>query len=351
MNERLKKLIQSIRDHSAEAYISFSAYDIRYFTNIDAEGCMLVSSDQCTLFLSPIYYRQAADSDNRSVKIIETVKGLEDISGFLKSKDIGKIGLDYRDLSAQQYLYFADAFKCIDMTDVTKIIRMIKEKEEINTIQRASYAARNAFLKIYPLIQPGVTEKELADELTYQLRKAGAQKEAFETIVASGINASYPHHRPTDKKVQNGEFLMIDFGAQIDGYNSDTTYTFLIGQKDDEKRELFNAVFHARLFATEMIAPGKTKVKEVEERARKELAKYDLNKYFTHSLGHGVGLEVHEFPYVNLKNDMVIQPNMIFTIEPGIYIPGKLGIRLEHMVLIKENDAEVIAFTPLIEAI
>ncbi len=351
MNERLKKLVQSIRDYSAEAYISFSAYDIRYFTNIDAEGCMLVSSDQCVLFLSPIYYEQAVDFNNRSVKIAETINGLKDISDFLKNEDIGKIGLDYRDLSAQQYLYFADAFKCINMTDVTKTIRMIKEKEEINTIQRASYAARNAFLKVYPLIQPGVTEKELADELTYQLRKAGAQKEAFETIVASGRNASYPHHRPTDKKVQNGEFLMIDFGAQLDGYNSDTTYTFLIGQKDDEKRELFNAVFHARLFATEMIAPGRTKVKELEERARKELAKYDLDKYFTHSLGHGVGLEVHEFPYVNLKNDMVIQPNMIFTIEPGIYIPGKLGIRLEHMVLVKENDAEVIAFTPLIEAI
>ncbi len=155
---------------------------------------------------------------------------------------------------------------------------------------------------------------------------------------------------PTDKKIKNGEFVVIDFGACIDGYNSDMTYSFLIGAKDDEKKKLFNAVFYAQLFATEMIAPGRTKVKELEERAKKELKKYDLDKFFIHSLGHGIGIDVHEFPYINMKNEMVVEPNMIFTIEPGIYIPGRLGIRLENMILVKETDVEVIAFTPLMEA-
>ncbi len=349
IKHRIENLKKKIDDAKAEAVIIFSPADIKYFTGLtDIEGVLVISKhNERQLFISPLY-ETAAESLSPTEKTISK-NGIKDITDYLKKEDIYSIGMDLL-YTKSVYLRELSNFNIVDFTNQTKILRMIKEKEEINNIKRAAIAARNAFIKIYPYIKPGITEKELADELSCQIRKAGADKEAFDTIVASGANAAIPHHSPTNKKIEEGEFLVIDFGASVDRYNSDNTFTFLIGKKDDEKKKLFNAVFYAQLFATEMIAPGRTKVKEIEKRAREELKKYDLDKYFIHSLGHGVGLEVHEFPFINQANDIIVQPNMVFTIEPGIYIPGQLGIRLENMILVKENDTEVIAFTPFMEA-
>ncbi len=348
MNElRLKKIRERMAAAQAEAVILSAQADIFYLTSIkEIEGIIVVSETDSKIFVSPLY-GQLADEQLPKESVV-TKNLMKDVIAYLNKEGIQKVGLDYLTTTIQHKNDLSQ-FEIVDFTNQTKIVRMIKEKEEINSIKRAAITARNAFLKVYPYIQEGKTEKEIADELTYQLRKAGAQKESFETIVASGANAAYPHHIPTNKKFKSGEFVVIDFGAIVDGYHSDTTYTFLLGEKDKEKKELFNAVFYAQLFATEMIAPRRTKIKDIEERARKELSKYNLDKYFIHSLGHGVGIEVHEFPYINTKNDMVVEPNMVFTIEPGIYIPNRLGIRLENMILVKENDVEVIAFTPLME--
>jgi Xaa-Pro aminopeptidase len=348
IQNRIEKIRDRMRVFDVEAVVIFTHSDIFYFTGInELEGILVITLESEMFFSSPLFGQLAKEKLRDKSAVTVTV--MNDVVGYLKKEGIKSVGLDFLDVKMQYKNDLSD-FKIKDFTNQTKIIRMIKENDEINNIKRAAIASRNAFMKIFPYLVPGKTEKEIADELTYQMRKAGAQKVAFETIVASGPNAAYPHHMPTNKKIQKGEFLMIDFGSNLDGYNSDNTYTFLIGEKDDEKRKLFNAVFYAQLFATEMIAPKRTRVKEIEERARKELSKYDLDKFFIHSLGHGVGIDVHEFPYINSKNDIVVEPNMVFTIEPGIYIPGKLGIRLENMILVKETDVEVIAFTPFMEA-
>ncbi len=307
---------------------------------------VITAEKRIKLFVTPLYENVSKDVLKEDVYVTKEI--ISDVSKYMEEEDIHSVGLDFLNTKVQHYKDLS-LFDIKDFTNQTKILRMIKDKNEINNIKKASIAARNAFMKVYPYMKVGMSEKELADELTYQIRKAGAQRESFETIAASGANAANPHHIPSNKKIEDGEFVVIDFGAYVDGYNSDNTLTFLMGKRDDEKRKLFNAVFYAQLFSTEMIIPGKTKIRELEERARKELSKYGLDKYFIHSLGHGVGLEVHEFPFINLKNDMVIQPGMVFTIEPGIYIPGKLGIRLEHMVCVTENDANPILFTPFME--
>lgn len=346
---RIERLREKIKETKSEATVIFSSEDIFYFTGLRGiEGVLIVTLKSKRLFVSPLYEQEAKSSLGNDTYISRN--GIKDIADYLKKEDIHYIGLDFLNSRLQYYRDLSE-FEIRDFTNQTKILRMIKDKNEINSIKRAAFTARNAFMKVYPYIKTGMSEKEVADELTYQIRKAGAQKESFETIVASGVNAASPHHIPTDKKIEDGEFLVIDFGAHVDGYNSDNTFTFLMGKKENEKKKLFNAVFYAQLFATEMISPNRTKISEIEKRARKELDKYGLDKYFIHSLGHGVGLEVHEFPFVNLKNDMVVQPNMVFTIEPGIYIPNELGIRLENMILVKEDDVEVIAFTPLMEAL
>ncbi len=345
---RIAKLKEKMEELGCDAVVIFNIFnnaDIRYFTGVDIKGVLVVDREEANVLVSSLYYQGAIDSLQKGVVLS---KDLEDVVEFLKKKGFKRVGVDFARSTHRQVAALND-FEIVDFSNQTLIIRMIKEKGEINQIKRAAFIARNAFMKIYPDLKPGITEKELADELSCQLRKHGANREAFETIVASGANASYPHHVPTDKKIEKGEFVIIDFGANIDGYNSDVTYTFLMGEKTDEKKELFNAVFYAQLYSTEMIAPKRTKASEVHERAKKELAKFGLDKYFIHGLGHGVGLEVHEFPYLNERSNIILEPNMVFTIEPGIYIPGKLGIRLEHMVLVKDNDTEVIAFTPFME--
>ncbi|WP_025209748.1 M24 family metallopeptidase [Hippea sp. KM1] len=344
--DRIENLRKRMDEAQIDCVVLFSNSDIRYFCDVDIEGALVITRDECRLFVSSLYFQKAEEELEENTVLS---KSLDDIIEYLKTNKLKSVGFDFAKTTVKQLRAF-DMFDIVDFSNQTLLLRAIKEREEINKIKRAAFAARNAMLKVYPTIKAGITEKELADELVYQLRKNGAEKEAFDTIVASGPNAAYPHHRPTDRRIQEGEFVVIDFGAHIDGYNSDTTYTFLIGKKTDELKELFNAVFYAQLFATEMIAPGRTTAKQIDERVRKELAKYNLDKYFIHSTGHGVGLDVHEFPFINPTNDMIIQPNMIFTIEPGIYIPNKLGIRLEHMVLTHENDTEVLAFAPFIEA-
>ncbi len=349
IKQRVERLREKLNEFNCDAVVIFGIQnnsDIRYFTGTDVDGVLVVDKEEANLFVSSLYYQTALDAIKNNVVLS---KDLDDVMNFLKKKGVKRVGLDFFRSSHKQIEAFKD-FEIVDFSNQTLILRMIKERDEINQIKRAAFTARNAFMRVYPYLKPGITEKEFADELVYQMRKQGAEKEAFDTIVASGPNAVYPHHMPEDKKIEDGEFVVIDFGANIDGYNSDMTYTFLMGEKTDEKKKLFNAVFYAQLYSTEMIAPGRTKAGEVYERAKKELIKFGLDKYFIHGLGHGVGLEVHEFPYLVPGNDIVLQPNMVFTIEPGIYIPGQLGIRLEHMVLVHETDVEVIAFTPFMEA-
>jgi len=350
IKHRIEKLRERIKEFDCDGVVIFNIFnnaDLRYFTGADIEGVLVVDREEANVLVSSLYYQRALDSLGDNVVLS---KDLEDVVGFLKKRGIVKLGVDFA-RSTQRQVRALSGFEVIDFSNQTLELRMVKDRDEINQIKRAAYIARNAFMKVYPLLKPGIKEKELADELSCQIRKQGGEREAFQTIVASGINGAYPHHVPTDKPIEDGEFVVVDFGANVNGYNSDMTYTFLMGEKSDEKKELFNAVFYAQLFATEMIAPNRTRASEVYKRAKSELAKRGgLDKYFIHGLGHGVGLEVHEFPYLNAENDIVLKPNMVFTIEPGIYIPGKLGIRLEHMVLVKENDVEVIAFTPFVEA-
>ncbi len=266
VDNRLGKIRKKLQEKKADATVLFSKADISYFTELyDIEGVLVITLDEARLFTTPLYEEKA--TSKLSEKVVATKEIMKEVVEYLKSNRVEKLALDFLETRMQQHKDLSE-FHVVDFTHETKKLRMIKERQEINNIKRAAFIARNAFMKVYPYIKPGATEKEIADELCYQMRRMGAQREAFETIVATGANASNPHHVPTDTKIKDGDFLVIDFGAHIDGYNSDSTYTFLIGEKIDEKKELYNAVFYAQLFATEMIAPGRTKIKQIEQRAR-----------------------------------------------------------------------------------
>ncbi len=347
---RIDKIDLKIRELDADCFVSFDKSDLLYFALIDGDGVLVIIDKKPFVFTNKLAYDYILNQ-KPPAQIIELKQGIKSLEEFLIENKVHSIALDFKSTNAFNFQTLLKNFVIKDATDVSKQIRMIKEQDEINAIKRAAIVARNAFTKVYPLIKIGISEKELKDELDYQMVKLGASKSAFETIVASGVNTSFPHHKPTDKKIEDGDFLMIDFGACVDGYNSDCTYTFLIGKRTDEKRNFYNALFYAQTFAREFIAPNRTKAKDIDKRARDELAKYGLDKYFIHSTGHGVGLDIHELPIIDSLSETLIVPNMVFTVEPGIYIPGKYGVRIEQTILVKENDVEILGYAPFIEII
>jgi len=219
-------------------------------------------------------------------------------------------------------------------------IRSIKEPEEVLAIRRALELAERVLFDVVGKIRPGMTELQVAALLDYECRTRGATAMAFDTIVAAGARAALPHARPSDAVLASGDLLVVDFGCIVDGYCSDITRAVLVGDEvDSEWQRVHAAVDEARAAAVSAISPG-VAAREVDGVARDVLTRAGLGEYFSHSLGHGVGLEVHEGPRLSARSDDVLAAGMIVTVEPGVYLSGRGGVRLEDMVLVTAGGAE-----------
>lgn len=213
-------------------------------------------------------------------------------------------------------------------------LRMTKDEIELSNIKKAAEIADKAFVHILSYIRPGISENAVAVELEYKMRQLGAEKSAFDIIVASGKRGALPHGRASDKLIENGDLVTMDFGAVYHGYHSDITRTVAVGKANSEQRNIYHIVLDAYLAGLQAVRPGKTG-KEIDEAARKIIIDCGYGEYFGHGLGHGVGLEIHEEPKVSPSNTSVkMIENMIITIEPGIYIPDWGGIRIEDTVVV-----------------
>ena len=210
---------------------------------------------------------------------------------------------------------------------------------EISNLQKAAEIAEKAYQETLNFIRPGQTEQEIAAFLNYKMASYGAQKPSFDTICISGKNTSLPHGVPSDKRICEGEFLTMDFGAVYNGYCSDMTRTVAIGYLSDEMEWVFDIVLRAQDTAERAIRPGMT-AGEADEIARKIIVDAEYGEYFVHSTGHGVGLEIHEFPNLAPNRDTVLQNNQVVTVEPGIYLPEKFGVRIENTVVLTENGCK-----------
>lgn len=216
-------------------------------------------------------------------------------------------------------------------------IRIRKDESEISAMQKAVNIAQNALQSALPVIKPGITEKELAAEISVQLLRHGSNPPLpFTPIVASGPNSANPHAFPGDRRMKSGDLVIVDWGANVDGYFSDLTRTFAIGEPDDEMKAIARIVNQANSAARETAGPGVT-AHEVDQAARRVIEDAGYGQYFIHRTGHGLGLETHEPPYIRDGNPISLEPGMSFTIEPGIYINGRGGVRIEDDVLITEN--------------
>ncbi len=310
---------------------------LRYITGLEAEnGCAVVDKTGTTLYTDMRYMEMAE----------KRLKGTDVTPVLYKQSEVLKrlagyksVGISYDWTSYSEYRALEEAgVKMQNADEGFRSVMAIKNEWELLQIQMACEIAENAFLKLLPEIKEGMTESNVSALLEYYMRTLGAQGTSFSTIVAFGAHASVPHHETGNTPLKFGDEILIDFGCKVNGYCSDITRTFLFG--DDRKHENFKRSYKAVLNAHELVKEhaksGMTGV-EVDNIAREYLQTQGLGKLFTHSLGHGIGLQIHEFPSVSPKGKTVLKDGMVFSDEPGVYVAGEYGIRIEDTVTLKNG--------------
>ncbi|MBE5923140.1 MAG: aminopeptidase P family protein [Lachnospiraceae bacterium] len=251
-------------------------------------------------------------------------------------------------MNLTRYLKFVEEIKNVKLDVCGELInrpRMVKDETELELIRRAEAIGDEAFTHVLDIIKPGVMENDIALEIEFFMRKQGASKLSFDTIVASGTNSSMPHAQVTDKVIENGDFVTMDFGCVYKGYCSDMTRTVVAGKPSDEMKKVYDIVFEANKRAMAGIKEG-VKCNDIDSLARDYIKECGYGEYFGHGLGHGVGLYIHEEPRFSPKCDVVTKENMVITDEPGIYLPGKFGVRIEDLVVVKKDGCEVLSHSP-----
>jgi len=337
MNTKIKWLRDKLSMHDMQGMIISNPINIRYLTNIDAEGTLLLTRKE------NIYI-----TDSRYIESVNSTLTIDDEIIVYNIKDISKddyenfflfcenVGFEEEYVTYAKYKEYMHKYKINNFVETESIIenqRMIKDEQEILNIKKACSITDECFKYICSFIKKGKTEKEIAFEIEKYFRQNGAEKAAFEIIVASGKNSSMPHAIPTDKKVESGDVITIDFGCVVNGYCSDMTRTVFIDYVDDSIKPIYDLVLKNQ----------EQTLKEIKDGANARVltmmveSDFKVNGYtLEHALGHGVGLDIHENPILGRK-DYFLKENMVITNEPGIYIPGKFGVRIEDTVLITKN--------------
>lgn len=259
-----------------------------------------------------------------------------------------RVGFDGNTILYQEFRTLKKLFpaaKFLPKADVVEPIAAVKDEGEIRAIRQAVEITDRTFADVLPLIRPGVRESDIAAEISYLQRRHGAEKDAFETIAVSGTRSALPHGHPTRKKIAKGELLTLDFGCVVDGYHSDLTRTVGVGRLPAEAKKIYAVVLEAQLTAIEAARAG-MKTKDLDARARAVIGMAGYDRHFRHSLGHGIGLQIHEPPRISVQSRSVLEEGNVVTIEPGVYVPGLGGVRIEDDVVIGRNGCRVLNRSP-----
>lgn len=319
----------------------------RYFTGFNASDGFLFITKSGSVFLTDSRYIEAA-KDKIICCEVEEQKGK--LMDYAKRFNCKVLAVEADRLTVTQLKNLRKALHGIKLTTVgtDKIIdsfRAVKNEAEIENICKAQRIAEAAFNHILGFIKVGVTEKEVALELDHYMLSHGADSLSFETIAISGANTSKPHGVPTDKKIEHGDFVTMDYGAVVNGYHSDMTRTVAVGAASDEQKKIYKIVFEAQLAVLRVLKNG-VKCSDADKAARDVITEAGYGEYFRHSAGHGVGIEIHEKPFISPKSTATLRSGNVATDEPGIYIPGKFGVRIEDMALITENGCKNLTKAP-----
>lgn len=343
-----KKLGEYLND--GEAFLVVSPENRRYLTSFESsDGWLLVTASE-SIFLTDSRYIEAATARARGcTEIALCTNAAQDINKYISSLGIKHLYLEASRLSVARFNSLSDSLECECLAEkadeAIKALRRTKTAEELNNILAAQDIAERAFKHICSFIKEGVTEREIGLELDYFMLRAGAEALSFETIAVSGKNSSMPHGVPTDKKVEYGDFITMDYGAVVNGYHSDMTRTVALGGVSDKQKKVYETVLEAQLKSLELLAPG-VLCKAADAAARDVIANAGYGEFFGHGTGHGVGIEIHEFPVLNTRTNEILAQGDVVTVEPGIYLPGEFGVRIEDMAFITENGAKNLTNCP-----
>jgi Xaa-Pro aminopeptidase len=327
--------------------------NIRYLSGFTGDnGLLLVTPGDTqhsqTLFTDPRFTIQAAEECSCEVQTVAKTPLDQAALQTIRKRRIKRVGFEASRMLYEVHQRIAKSLpRGVTLKPIGPVVdrlRMVKSDDEIARIRRSVLTNSEAFEKATRSIRPGARESAIAAELEYQMRRLGAEKAAFETIVAMGPRSALPHAQPTARKLANNELLLIDMGACQDGYMSDMTRVLFLGQPSRRVRNMYNAVWKAQLAAIDAVRPGVTAA-HVDRAARRVLETAGLGKEFVHSTGHGLGLEIHEGPRLGRRDKTKLAPGMVITIEPGAYVRDFGGIRIEDTVLVTRNGCEVLTPT------
>lgn len=354
-----------LEQYKLDAVLVHTPANMRNISGFTGEGLVYVSKEDAWI-LTDSRYMIAAAKESRGFEVLEYKKNMQQylVEKIVKEhpelvEKTFRIGFEDAVMTVETYRTLEALFEKMNLKQWELVplhkkldkMRRIKTPEEIESIKKAEKIGDEAFTKVTDWLtkcyreKTSVTEKQVAAHIEFYMRDAGAEGTSFDTIAASGIHSSMPHAVPTDKVLEEGDFLTMDFGCLVNGYCSDMTRTIVYGRADEKQKEIYDVVLQAQMTALQAIKPGMTG-KEVDAIARDVIKEAGYGDCFGHSLGHSVGLEIHETPCFSPREESVIEPGMVITVEPGIYVEGFGGVRIEDVVVITENGCENITHSP-----
>lgn len=350
--ERIQRLVSEMKKRSLQAMFVMKLANVRYISRFTDEDSYLLITEKGNYFITDGRYTEQAQNQCPNFKVFNWRDHGRSIGECVKyildtyESGIKNIGFEENAVSFGMYDKIKKANEGIEMVSTGSLLdelRYVKDEDEIACARRAAQISDKAFMQIIDFVKPGMTENEVALQLEYYMRKEGAEGVAFDTILISGAKSSLLHGKPDEKVIEEGDFLLMDYGALYKGYRSDMTRTIMIGEPDEKQREIYELVRKAEEEAVKTVKAG------VQTNVPDKVAREITNKYIEYyypGIGHGVGLELHEEPFISINGNRAFEKNCVVTVEPGIYIPGWGGVRVEDTVIVTEDGCEILTHAP-----
>lgn len=346
IEKRIACLRQFLHEQAADGAVIVQPENLRYFSGFTGgEGALVLSKERAVLWTDSRYTEQAAKQSGTWYEVKNHMGSLTGCIGkSLEDMHVQRAVYEENFLTHCMYEHIASSCQCQFQAENLTQLRAVKEPYELEATRQASRIADQAFADLLPYIKPGSTEKELAARLESNMLLLGSEEKSFTTIVASGVRSAMPHGTASTKVLEKGEFVTFDFGAVWEGYHSDMTRTVVVGKATQAQKDFYNLILEGQQLGVSVIKEGLA-CKEADDTVRNYFAGHQMAQYFTHALGHGTGLEIHEQPVLSPRSQGVLKKNMIVTVEPGLYIEGKYGVRIEDSVAVTATGCEILTKT------
>ena len=351
MSARLEKLRGLLHQKEVDALLVSMPENRRYISGFTGSAGYLFVTEQRAVLGTDFRYTEQAEGQAPHFQVVRIGGDWSWLAEQIKESGTARLGFESHHMTVQSYHQLSESLgkslegakpALVATSGMAESLRIYKDAEELAMLQKAIDVADQAMERVCPTIREGDTEKEVAWRMEVAMRELGAEGPSFDTIVASGPNGAMPHHRPSDRPIQAGEPIVIDMGAKVDGYCSDITRTICVGEPDDMFRRVYDIVLGSQLTAINTVKPGMTGG-DCDGLSRTVIAEAGYGDNFGHSLGHGYGLAVHEYPRVGPNAENILEEGMVFTVEPGIYLTGWGGVRIEDDVALEASGARVLS--------